>query len=704
MSPTTITRKAAGSRSPPGQCTVPTVRCAEDSPYATISPISRRSHERLERLAAFLGDQANLLDLAHDAIVVLDMQGKITFWNKGAERMYGWTSEEACGNTEHDLLLTKCGIPVERMMELVIRDGYWEGELDQTTKSGNTVTVASRWSLKRDHEGRPNQILELNTDMSERKRAEAALHRAGAYNRRLIEASLDPLVTIGADGRITDVNSATEKVTGCERTELVGKDFTDYFTEPDLARAGYQRVFREGLVRDYPLKIRHRDGHVTPVLYNAAVYRDEAGAVGGAFASARDLTELRSAEARQTRLLCLIDLARDAIFVRAEVGTISFWNKGAERMYGWSKAEAIGRLSHDLLKTQFPEPPAEIVAEVRRKGSWEGELIHTCAGGRTIVVISRWVLDRDNIMGSAEADILEINSDITDRRRAEHESHELRGQLEQRVRDRTMQLEATNNELEAFCYAVSHDLRAPLRGIDGFTQALVEDYAPNLDEQGRHWCQRIRSAAQRMAQIIDDLLRLSRTTRGQLNVGPVDMSAIAQKSPTASAQPTPSDGWSSSSRRDSSSPAMAISSSLPSKTCSATPGSSRISTSGPGSSSGPLCSRVAASFSSATTGPVSTWSRRTSCSTPSSATTARQSFLAAASAWLPSSELFTATLVGSGRRPPWSGERRSTSPSARRPNTWKASFLQTLAKPALTAGHRPSPAILRTCVSVSQVP
>ena len=205
----------------------------------------------------------------------------------------------------------------------------------------------------------------------------------------MIEASLDPLVTIGADGRITDVNSATEKVTGCERAELVGKDFADYFTEPDPARAGYQRVFREGLVRDYPLKIRHRDGHVTPVLYNAAVYRDKAGAVGGVFALARDLTELRSAEARQTRLLRLIDLARDAIFVRAEVGTISFWNKGAERMYGWSKAEAIGRLSHDLLKTQFPEPPAEIMAEVRRKGSWEGELIHTCAGGRTIVVISR---------------------------------------------------------------------------------------------------------------------------------------------------------------------------------------------------------------------------------------------------------------------------------------------------------------------------
>ncbi len=123
------------------------------------------------------------------------------------------------------------------------------------------------------------------------------MRRASAYNRRLLEASLDPLVTIGPDGKITDVNEATEAATGYPRVELIGKDFADYFTEPEEAREGYQRVFREGLVRDYPLEIRHRDGRVTPVVYNASVYRDEAGQVIGVFAAARDITAQKRAEA-----------------------------------------------------------------------------------------------------------------------------------------------------------------------------------------------------------------------------------------------------------------------------------------------------------------------------------------------------------------------------------------------------------------------
>jgi len=116
------------------------------------------------------------------------------------------------------------------------------------------------------------------------------------YNRSLIEASLDPLVTIGPDGKITDVNNATETVTGYSRDELIGTDFLDYFTEPEKARQGYQEVFREGFVQDYPLEIQHQDGYITPVLYNASVYRDESGDVVGVFAAARDITECKQAE------------------------------------------------------------------------------------------------------------------------------------------------------------------------------------------------------------------------------------------------------------------------------------------------------------------------------------------------------------------------------------------------------------------------
>ena len=117
----------------------------------------------------------------------------------------------------------------------------------------------------------------IGLDITERKQAEDALRRANDYNRSLLEASLDPLVTIAPDGKIADVNTATENVTGRTRDELIGTEFCDYFTDAEMARAGYQKVFHEGLVRDYELEIRHHDGHAIPVLYNAAVYRDRGG-------------------------------------------------------------------------------------------------------------------------------------------------------------------------------------------------------------------------------------------------------------------------------------------------------------------------------------------------------------------------------------------------------------------------------------------
>jgi diguanylate cyclase (GGDEF)-like protein/PAS domain S-box-containing protein len=119
---------------------------------------------------------------------------------------------------------------------------------------------------------------------------------AALYARNLIETSPDPLVTISPDGKITDVNAATEMATGWPRDALIGTEFADYFTEPMAARAGYQQVFKTGSVRDYELKVRHRDGHLIPVLYNASVYRDETGELAGVFAAARDITDRKRAE------------------------------------------------------------------------------------------------------------------------------------------------------------------------------------------------------------------------------------------------------------------------------------------------------------------------------------------------------------------------------------------------------------------------
>jgi PAS domain S-box-containing protein len=144
--------------------------------------------------------------------------------------------------------------------------------------------------------GHPIGFLLMSEDISEKTLAEEKLRAASQYSRSLIEASLDPLVTISAEGKITDVNEATVRVTGVERGHLVGTDFSDYFTEPDRAREGYRQVFAQGFVTDYPLTIRHTGGDLTEVLYNASVYKDAGGRVLGVFAAARDVTAQRRAE------------------------------------------------------------------------------------------------------------------------------------------------------------------------------------------------------------------------------------------------------------------------------------------------------------------------------------------------------------------------------------------------------------------------
>ncbi|MGZ4903016.1 MAG: PAS domain S-box protein [Halobacteriota archaeon] len=202
-------------------------------------------------------------------------------------------------------------------------------------------------------------------DIGERKRSEEQARAAFLYARSLIEASLDPLVTINAKGRITDVNTATEETTGYSRDELIGSDFSDYFTEPEKARAGYKKVFTDGFVRDYPLAIRHKSGSVIDVLYNARVYRSEAGEVRGVFAAARDVSDLKRAEeklqqysshledlvtertarlaASEKQYRTLVETANSIILTMSTDGIVTFINDYGAHFFGYAPLELIGK-------------------------------------------------------------------------------------------------------------------------------------------------------------------------------------------------------------------------------------------------------------------------------------------------------------------------------------------------------------------------
>jgi PAS domain S-box-containing protein len=209
---------------------------------------------------------------------------------------------------------------------------------------------------------------------------------------------------------------------------------------------------------------------------------------------ARDKLEIEVSERSS-----LLNLTHDTIFVHDMSDRIRFWNRGAEELYGWTPEQAIGKSSHELLRTVFPSPLDDIQAEFLRTGRWEGELKHTKADGTQVIVASRWSLRTDEQQQPIA--VLETNNDITARKRREQEIQS----LNQELAKRSTELEAINKELEAFAYSVSH--------MAGYTELLQKKASSTLDEKCSHYVLMMLDSAKRMGNLIDDLLAFSRIGR-----------------------------------------------------------------------------------------------------------------------------------------------------------------------------------------------
>jgi PAS domain S-box-containing protein len=225
----------------------------------------------------------------------------------------------------------------------------------------------------------------------------------------------------------------------------------------------------------------------------------------------------------RTQQASLLNLTHDTIFVRDMNDIITYWNRGAAELYGWTEDQAVGKHSHQLLQTHYSLPMDEVRDELLRTGRWEGELQKTKADGSRVFVASRWSLRQDE-QGRPVA-ILETNNDISDRKHREEEIRKLNQELEKRTAD----LEASNKELEAFAYSVSHDLRAPLRHMVGFTELLQKNVSSMLDEKSLRYMKTILESAKRMGALIDDLLAFSRIARAETRQQPVSLEELVKE-------------------------------------------------------------------------------------------------------------------------------------------------------------------------------
>jgi PAS domain S-box-containing protein len=338
-------------------------------------------------------------------------------------------------------------------------------------QNGKTVGLIAVANRERGYSCEQQEDLEAIapavTQALQRKKAEEALRLSNIYNRSLIEASLDPLVTIRPDGKITDVNGAAEQVTGYSRNKLIGTDFSDYFTEPEEARTGYQQVFANGEVRNYPLEIQHKDGHITPILYNASVYRDENGKVIGVFAAARDITERQKAEealresekrerARSDELAVVLDAVPVAVYITHDPHALKI--TGNRLSCEWQKVPLGTNFSKSAPEGERPEMfslfrdgvemvpedmPSQMAAAGREIDNCELDIVSTDGKIRHVLGNARSLRDEQgNLRGSISAFI-----DITERKRAETKLKETLDSLEKLVEERTAELKEAYNSL-----------------------------------------------------------------------------------------------------------------------------------------------------------------------------------------------------------------------------------------------------------------
>jgi PAS domain S-box-containing protein len=312
---------------------------------------------------------------------------------------------------------------------------------------------------------------------------EEALGESGELLARVVETNVDALVIIAPDGRITFLNAAAERLLGIPREQMTGQSHA----EPGLNLMALDgrpmpvedrpttRVFQTGeAVQNAELLFERPDGEQIVLSANASPLTDASGEMTGVVVSLRDVTERRETEEalkQQAATLRaqaeLLDLAHDAIFVRdVKASTIVYWNRAAEELYGFSRDDAIGRASYDLLHTRFPQPLDEIEDTMVRTGQWDGELVQRTLDGREVIVESRWALQR-NKRGDPIA-FLEINRDITGRKQAEAE---LARRLEE-LAQRNKEIAAVNASVAAISRAL--DLSQVLQNIVDAARELVQ--------------------------------------------------------------------------------------------------------------------------------------------------------------------------------------------------------------------------------------
>ena len=391
--------------------------------------MSRKDERTSPTLPECQEDYRVLLDLTQDAIMVRDAEDKITFWNRAAETMYGWTKEEALGQNLHDLLKTWFPEPLEKIAADLMRDGHWAGELWHTRRDGTTIVVASRWVLER---AEPPRILETNTDVSERRRSEEELRESLRELADLKFALDESSIVAFTDqrGRITYVNDKFCEISKYSREELIGQDhrIINSSYHPKEYIRNLWRTIARGRVWRGELRNRAKDGSIYWVDTTIVPFLDDRGKPFQYVAIRYEITDRKKAEEelRDSNVLLqsVIEGSSDAIYLKDAWGRYLLANTSAKEIIGRPIEEIIGRSDADLLEPEVARSLMETDRQVMTTGevSKLEETMLVDGAARTFLSTKAPYRDHEGLVTG----VIGVASDITELKNAEKALREIR--------------------------------------------------------------------------------------------------------------------------------------------------------------------------------------------------------------------------------------------------------------------------------------